>query len=435
MNLLPAQEVKKVKPGFSLRGELRVPADKSISHRAVILGALAEGTSVVHNFLRAQDTLSTVACIRRLGIRVEEKNGTLIVHGEGREGLKEPEDVLDCGNSGTTMRLLCGLLAGQKFFSVLTGDNSLRRRPMRRVVEPLGKMGAEIRGRQEGAFAPLAIKGRLLSAIEYTLPVASAQVKSALLLAGMYAAGGVVVREQVPSRDHTERMLKNMGADLFCRGGEIRLAEGSQLKPQEFVVPGDISSAAFFLVGAVVVPGSEVFVREVGINPTRAGIITVLKEMGARIEVENIREENGEPVADLRAFYSPLRGVEIGGELIPRLIDELPVLAVAMAKAEGRSVVRDAGELRVKETDRIRAVCANLSQLGVDIVEAPDGFVVRGGNPFQGGKVSSFGDHRLAMAMAIAALGAEGEVEIEGAEAVAVSYPGFWEDLERLCQV
>jgi len=398
------------------------------------LGALAEGTTAVHNFLRAQDTFSTVSCIRRLGIKVEEKDGTLTVCGEGLAGLKEPEDVLDCGNSGTTMRLLCGLLAGQKFFSVLTGDGSLRRRPMRRVVEPLGKMGAEIQGRQGGAFAPLAVKGRPLAGIEYTLPVASAQVKSALLLAGMYADGGVVVREQVASRDHTERMLKNMGANISCQKGEIRLVGGNPLKAQEFRVPGDISSAAFFLVGAATVPGSEVLIQDVGINPTRAGIIDVLRAMGARIEIENAREENGEPVADLRAFYSPLHGIEIGGEIIPRLIDELPVLAVAMARAEGRSVVKDAGELRVKETDRIRAVCANLSALGAEITETADGFVITGGKPLRGGRADSFGDHRLAMAMAVAALSAEDEVEIEGAEAVAVSYPGFWEDLERLCR-
>lgn len=414
-----------------LRGSLKVPADKSISHRTVILGGLAEGKSRVSNFLQSADTLSSAGCMQRLGIRIEEQEGELLIEGQGLHGLREPSEVLDCGNSGTTMRLLCGVLAGQRFFSVLTGDDSLCRRPMERVIQPLSRMGARIDGRGGGRFAPLAIRGGGLSGIEYRLPMASAQVKSALLLAGLYSEGVVELTEPQASRDHTERMLQAMGANLTIEGGKIMLKPVDRLEPLEINVPGDISSAAFFMIAATIVPGSELLLTRVGINPTRCGIIRVLREMGAKIQVLNERLEGGEPVGDIFLTSAPLKGVNITEELIPSLIDELPVLAVAMAMAEGDSRVSGASELRVKETDRIKAVCTNLAALGVDIAETEDGFVVRGGRGISGGSVESFGDHRIAMAMGVAGLTSRGEVKLRGAEAVAISYPEFWNDLAR----
>ena len=421
-----------IKSGGSLRGELRVPSDKSISHRTIILGALAQGRSSIRNFLRAEDTLSTIRCIRALGVAVEDSGEVIEVQGVGLKGLREPADVLDCGNSGTTMRLLSGLVAGYPFLSILTGDDSLRNRPMARVARPLILMGATVEGRKNGSYAPLAVRGGQSRGIEYRLPVASAQVKSAILLAGLNIEGETKVVEPAASRDHTERMLKAMGANLRIESKGIRITGGKELEPQEFTVPGDISSAAFFLVGASLVPGSEVILREVGINPSRAGIIEVLRQMGASIQVENERVVSGELVADLVVKSAPLKGIKIQGERIPSLIDEIPVLAVAMAVAEGESSVEDAHELRVKETDRIKAVCANLKALGAQVEETADGFRIRGSEMLKGGEVDSFGDHRLAMAMGIAGLITQEGISLNRAEAVSISYPNFWEDLELL---
>ncbi|MBE3588721.1 MAG: 3-phosphoshikimate 1-carboxyvinyltransferase [Thermoanaerobacteraceae bacterium] len=416
-----------ITPPRALKGEVRVPGDKSISHRAVMLGALAEGDTCIENFLMGADCLATVRCLSALGVSFTgpDDRGRLTVHGRGAGALREPEDVLDAGNSGTTMRLLLGILAGLPFFSVITGDASLRRRPMKRVTDPLSRMGADIRGRQEGNLAPLAVRGGTLQGMEYTSPVASAQVKSALLLAGLLAAGQTSVTEPAPSRDHTERMLQYFGAIIHRAGRTTRITGGQALHGRPVTVPGDISSAAFFMVAAAVVPGSAVTIRDVGVNPTRDGIIQVLKEMGADIEVFNIHEQGGEPVADVRVRHSRLRGVTVAGDLIPRLIDEIPVLAVAGALAEGELVVRDAAELKVKESNRIATVAVELKKFGVDIQELPDGLRVRGGRPLTGARCESHGDHRIAMAMTVAGLAARGKTVIQGAECMDVSFPGF----------
>lgn len=423
-----------IKGGAPLKGEIRVPTDKSISHRTVMLGALAQGRSRVRNFLRAEDTLATVRCLQALGVTIkeQEQGEVLEIEGHGLKGIREASGILDCGNSGTTMRLLTGLAAGYPFMTILTGDDSLRQRPMARVVRPLLLMGATLDGRKNGAYAPLTIRGGRLRGIEYPLPVASAQVKSAILLAGLNIEGETKLIEPAASRDHTERMLQAMGADLRREGDVIRLTGGKELQPQEFTVPGDISSAAFFLVGASLVPGSELVLRDVGINPSRTGAITVLRQMGASIQVENERLVSGEAIADLVVKSAPLKGIRIEAESIPSLIDELPVLALAMALAEGESSVEGAEELRVKETDRIQAICTNLSALGVKTEETPDGFRVQGAETLKGGEVTSFGDHRLAMTMGIAGLISQGDIRLKGAEAVGVSYPHFWEDLDRL---
>jgi 3-phosphoshikimate 1-carboxyvinyltransferase len=426
-----------------LRGQVRVPGDKSISHRALLLGAIAQGETCVRGFLPAADCLATLRCVRDLGIDVDELNATtlglssrrrietLVVHGRGLHGLREPEEALDCGGSGTTMRLLTGLLAGQPFASTLTGNASLLRRPMERIAIPLRQMGAEVRT-TEGR-PPLVIRGGRLRGIEYTLPVASAQVKSAILLAGLYAEGETVVREPGPARDHTERMLRAMGAPLHASRGVITLAPcPSSLVPLDITIPGDFSSAAFPLVAALLVPGSEVVIESVGINPTRTGLLEVLRRMGAEVAVESGGEVSGEPVADLIARTSDLEGIEVGGDIIPRMIDELPILAVAATQARGLTVVRDAAELRVKETDRIGATAAELRKLGARIEERADGFVVQGAAPLHGAHVSSHGDHRLAMSLAVAGLIARGETAIEGAECIGDSFPDFVETLRTL---
>ncbi|BDG60629.1 3-phosphoshikimate 1-carboxyvinyltransferase [Caldinitratiruptor microaerophilus] len=420
-------------PSGPLRGRLTVPGDKSISHRAVILGAIARGTTEITNFLPGGDCLRTVACMEALGAEVERRSPThLRVRGRGLDGLREPEDVLDVGNSGTTIRLLTGLLAGQRFFSVLTGDASIRRRPMGRVVRPLTEMGAEIRGRQGGERAPLAVQGRALRPVHYRSPVASAQVKSAVLLAGLTCEGETAVTEPAPSRDHTERMLAGFGARVRRQGLTAAVEGRPDLEGQRVDVPGDISSAAFLLVAAALVPGSEVVIEGVGVNPTRTGILDVLAAMGAAVELQNPREAAGEPVADLYVRSAPgLRGAEIGGELIPRLIDEIPVLAVAACAAEGTTVIRDAAELRVKESDRLAALATELGRLGARVEERPDGLVIHGGG-LRGGRAQAHGDHRLAMALGVAGLVAPEGVEVEGAESVDVSFPGFWDVLAGL---
>jgi 3-phosphoshikimate 1-carboxyvinyltransferase len=426
---------KIIRKSAPLKGELFVAPDKSISHRAVIFSSLAKGEGIVRNFLQANDTLSTCDCMRQLGISIEEKDSILIICGKGLDGLKEPKTILDCGNSGTTIRLLSGLLASQPFFSVLSGDESLNARPMKRVIHPLSTMGADILARDDNSYPPLAIRGKLLKGIDYRLPVASAQLKSALILAALNAQDATILHEKEKSRDHTERMLAAMGADIESSELTIRIRPGIELMPQEFMVPGDISSAAFFLVAAAIVPGSELLIKNVGINPSRAGIIEVLKAMGAKIKVVNQRFFAGEEVADILVSSSELKAVELDGEIIPRLIDELPVLAVAMAVADGESSVRGAGELRVKETDRIAAVSSELARMGVQIKELDDGFIVQG-NPdlLRGNPVNSHGDHRIAMSLAIAALRAEGETRIGGAEAVSISFPGFWSTLAQITE-
>ena len=426
-----------ITPSHNLKGEIRVPGDKSISHRAVMLGAIASGDTVIENFLPGADCLSTIACFRKMGVTIEGPgaDGAVRVAGRGLTGLREPDDVLDAGNSGTTMRLLMGILAGQEFFSVLTGDASLRRRPMARVTKPLIEMGALIRGRNEAGLAPLAVRGGHLRPIDYKSAVASAQVKSAVLLAGLYAEGRTTVTEPVISRDHTERMLKHFGANINTKDGAVALEGRPRLCGGRIEIPGDISSAAFFLVAAAIIPGSDLILRGVGVNPTRSGILDVLPEMGADIEQFNRREAGGEPVADLRVRYAgPLKGVTIAGGLIPRLIDEIPALAIAGAMANGVMEIREAAELKVKESNRIATVMTLLEQYGVKAQELPDGLIVSGAGKLRRAVCDSRGDHRIAMAAAIAALASDGDSLIHNAECIDVSFPGFNQVLDRISE-
>lgn len=421
-------ETRTIAPATGLRGEIAVPGDKSISHRAIMFASLAKGESRVRGLLRGEDCLSTLKAFQTMGVEVIEKGGDeLIIRGRGLDGLQEPEDVIDCGNSGTTMRLMSGILAAQPFFSVLTGDRYLRKRPMGRVVSPLAQMGAKILGRAGNKKAPLAIDGGGLVPTEYRSPVASAQVKSALLLAGMQIEGTTTVYEPHLSRDHSERMLRYFGANIESFNGGARISGPVSLAGREVDVPGDISSAAFFLVAGLIVPGSELLLKNVGVNPTRSGIIDILQQMGGSIELLNQRELSGEPVADLLVKSSELKGIEICGELVPRAIDEFPVISVAAAFAAGVTIISDAAELRVKETDRIAAMCATLGKLGAQIAPLEDGLRVTGGQPLNGAKVNSFGDHRIAMSIAVAALRAAGEVDIEDTGCTATSFPHFWE--------
>ncbi|MDX2229233.1 MAG: 3-phosphoshikimate 1-carboxyvinyltransferase [Leptolyngbyaceae cyanobacterium bins.349] len=424
--------------GFSLQGRIRVPGDKSISHRSLMLGALATGETVIQGLLLGEDPRSTAACFRALGAEISALNTTEVrVKGIGLGQLLEPPDVLNAGNSGTTLRLMLGILASHpdRFFTV-TGDDSLRSRPMSRVVKPLQQMGAEIWGRKAGSFAPLAIQGRSLQPIHYQSPIASAQVKSCILLAGLMTDGTTTVTEPALSRDHSERMLKAFGAHVVvdpetCSASVIGPA---QLTGQAVVVPGDISSAAFWLVAGAIVPGADVTVENVGINPTRTGVLEVLQMMGADITQENVREVAGEPVADLRVRGgATLQGCTIAGDLIPRLIDEIPVLAVAATVAEGITTVKDAEELRVKESDRIAVMAAQLNQMGAKVSELPDGMEITGGTALTGAELDSYTDHRIAMSLAIAALRASGNTIIHRAEAAAISYPEFVETLVNVC--
>jgi len=422
-----------VRPGPPLRGRVSVPGDKSISHRALILGAIGEGSSRVENFLPAADCRATLRAVRALGVEVEElAPTTLIVHGRGLHGLQEPDDVLDCARSGTTIRLLAGLLAGQPFLSVLSGEAQLRRRPMARVVEPLRLMGATILGHDAGRRPPLAIRGGELRGIDYTLPVASAQVKSALLLAGLYADGPTTLHVPGPARDHTERMLAAMGTRLAIGDWGVQIEPGGQLQALDVAVPGDLSSAAFLVVAAMLVPGSEITVEGVGVNPTRTGLLDVLQAMGADVVLHGEREVSGEPVADLVVRACELRGVEVGGGVVVRMIDEFPVLAVVATQAQGETVVRDSAELRVKETDRIATTVAELRRLGAEIEARPDGFVVHGPTRLHGAIVHSHGDHRLAMALTVAGLIATGETIVQDVDCIADSFPGFEATLAHL---
>jgi 3-phosphoshikimate 1-carboxyvinyltransferase len=421
-----------VKAPRALEGRVSPPGDKSISHRAVILNGIARGDSRVSNFARSADCLATVACMRSLGVVIDSsKGGGLVVRGVGAKGLQEADDVLCAENSGTTMRLLAGLLAGQPFLSIITGDRSLRSRPMDRVIQPLRLMGAQIWGQSSDSRAPLVIRGGDLHGIRYTLPVASAQLKSALLLAALFAEGDTVIKEPIASRDHTERMLKAMGAKIEVKRDVITLSPG-RLRAVDIAVPGDISSAAFWLVAGAVHQRADIRLSNVGINPTRSGIIDVLNAMGADINVTNERMVSGEPVADLRAQSSQLSGIEISGQLIPKVIDEIPLVALAASVARGKTVIRDAKELRVKETDRISNTAKELLKLGADVRELPDGMIIQGKKKLRGAACESHGDHRLAMMLGIAGLVAEGETKIDNAEAVNISYPRFWQDLKRL---
>lgn len=422
-----------VHSGNPLHGRATVPGDKSISHRALLLSAIAEGTSRVEGFLPSADCLATLRAVRALGVEVEQHApSTLVVHGRGLHGLQEPEDVLDCARSGTTMRLLAGLLAGQPFASVLSGEAQLRRRPMGRIVDPLRRMGATVLGRDGGRHPPLAIQGGNLRGIDYQLPVASAQLKSALLLAGLYADRATILHEPGPARDHTERMLMAMGERLEIGDSGMEIGPGGGLQAMDVAVPGDFSSAAFLIVAATSVPGSEITIEGVGVNPTRTGLLDLLHEMGADIMIQNERTLGGEPVADLTICAARLRGVEAGGDLVVRAIDEWPVLAVAATQAQGVTVLRDAAELRVKETDRIATTVQELRRLSAHIEPRPDGFVVRGPTPLQGSTVQSHGDHRLAMALAVAGLLAAGETHVQHTDCIADSFPGFEETLAQL---
>ncbi len=420
-----------------LRGTVEVPGDKSISHRAVIFNAVAEGSARITNFLAGADCLSTIACVRALGVDVAQQEGEVHVRGVGLRGLREPADVLDCGNSGTTLRLLAGLLAGTSIFSVLTGDASLRSRPQRRIVEPLRALGAQIDGRQSGDRAPLAVRGAELRGGSYSLPVASAQVKSALLLAALGGSGPLTLSGRIDSRDHTERMLGAMGIDLQIAPDQITLHPPTHpVLPYALSlrVPGDPSSAAFWWVAAAIHPDAELTTPGVCLNPTRTGALDVLRAMGANVEITNRRSEGSEPVGDVTVRSSQLRGTVIGGDLIPRLIDEIPILAVAAACAQGETLVQDAQELRAKETDRIATVAAGLAALGVEIEPTNDGMglVGLGGPALRGAALQTYHDHRLAMAWAVASLVASGETTIADPELASVSYPGFWETLTQI---
>lgn len=426
-------ETRTISPANSLRGEIIVPGDKSISHRAIMFASLAKGESRVRGLLRGEDCMSTLKAFQSMGVEVVETGeDELIIQGRGLNGLQEPGDVVDCGNSGTTMRLMSGILAAQPFYSVLTGDQYLRKRPMGRVINPLTEMGAKILGRDGNKKAPLTIDGGGLKPTEYHSPVASAQVKSAVLLAGMQIKGTTTVYEPHLSRDHSERMLRYFGADIESFAGGARVTGPVSLEGRDVEVPGDISSAAFFLVAGLIVPGAELLLKNVGVNPTRSGIIDILQQMGGSIELLNQRELSGEPVADLLVKASALKGIEIGGELVPRAIDEFPVVSIAAAFASGVTTIRDAKELRVKETDRIAAMCDALGKLGGQIEPLEDGMRITGGSTLVGTTVDSFGDHRIAMSMAVAALRSETEVQIEDTGCTATSFPNFWELLNSI---
>lgn len=415
-----------------LRGELTVPGDKSVSHRSVMFGALADGMTEVENFLTGADCLSTIACFRQMGIDIVQNGTRVQVFGKGLHGLCAPAGVLDAGNSGTTVRLMSGILAGQSFSSVITGDESIRRRPMKRVMTPLSLMNASVSSVEQNGCAPLAIEGRPLTAIHYQSPVASAQVKSCVLLAGLYADSVTSVTEPVVSRNHTELMLRYFGASVKSEGRTASICPEPQLRGQKIRVPGDISSAAYFIAAALLVPGSEVLLRTVGINPTRDGMLRVCRDMGGDITLLNEDYSGAEPCADLLIRSSRLHGTVIEGGLIPTLIDELPVLAVLGAFAEGTTVIRDAAELKVKESDRIAVVADNLSRLGCDVEPTDDGMVIHGGRPLHEAVIDTKKDHRIAMSFAVAALACSGETQLLDADCVNISYPGFYEDLYKL---
>lgn len=412
--------------------KIKIPGDKSISHRAVMLGSIAEGTTEIDGFLTGADCLSTISCFQQLGVNIQRDGEKVTVHGVGLQGLKEPDSVLDVGNSGTTIRLISGILAGQNFTSLLTGDSSIRRRPMKRVLDPLGKMGAEVLGRDNNNKAPFAIKGKELESISYKTPVASAQIKSAILLAGLYSKGTTTVIEPEKSRNHTEVMLKGFGAEIE-EGPNFSSVKGfPKLMGQKITVPGDISSAAFFIAGALILPDKEVCIENVGLNETRTGIIDVFREMGGDIQIINERYTSGEKVGDIIVKSSKLKGITFGGEIIPRLVDEIPVIAVAATQAEGVTIIHGAEELKVKESDRLKTISKELSKMGADIEETDDGLIIKGGTPLKYADCESYDDHRIAMSCAIAGLVSDGGVSIDDLSCVDISFPGFFETIKSL---
>ena len=418
----------------SLKGEITIPGDKSISHRAVMFGSLAEGTTEVTNFLQGADCLSTISCFRNLGIDIENTPERILIHGKGLHGLKESATTLDTGNSGTTTRLISGILAGQSFTTILNGDASIQTRPMKRIITPLSMMGANIVSLNGNDCAPLRICGRSLHGITYNSPVASAQVKSCVLLAGLYADAPTSVTEPVLSRNHTELMLAGFGAKVTSSGTTATIEPEPDLKGMKIEVPGDISSAAYFIAAGLIIPNSEILVKNVGINPTRDGILRVAKEMGGDITILNEKISGGEPTCDLLVRSSSLKGVTVGGEIIPTLIDEIPMIAVMACFAEGTTIIKDAQELKVKESNRIDTVVTNLKAMGAHIEATDDGMIIEGGYPLHGAVIDSHLDHRIAMSFAVGALGADGETTIEGADCVKISYPEFYETLENLIQ-
>ena len=416
----------------SLKGEITIPGDKSISHRAVMFGSLAEGTTEVTNFLQGADCLSTISCFRNLGIDIENTPERILIHGKGLHGLKESATTLDTGNSGTTTRLISGILAGQSFTTILNGDASIQTRPMKRIITPLSMMGANIVSLNGNDCAPLRICGSSLHGITYNSPVASAQVKSCVLLAGLYADAPVSVTEPVLSRNHTELMLSGFGAKITSSGTTATIEPEPELKGMQIKVPGDISSAAYFIAAGLMVPNSEILIKNVGINPTRDGILRVVKEMGGDITILNKKVSGGEPTCDLLVRTSTLKGVTVGGDIIPTLIDEIPMIAVLACFAEGTTIIKDAQELKVKESNRIDTVVTNLKAMGAHIEATDDGMIIDGGYPLHGAVIDSHLDHRIAMSFAIGALCADGETTIEGAECVKISYPKFYETLDTL---
>ncbi len=418
----------------ALKGTVTVPGDKSISHRCVMFGALAEGTTKVTNFLQGADCLSTISCFQQMGIRIENRPDEILIHGRGLHGLQAPAGPLNTGNSGTTTRLISGILAGQNFVTDLNGDESIQSRPMKRIMEPLALMGAQIESLKGNDCAPLRIRGSRLHGIHYTSRVASAQVKSCILLAGLYAARPTSVTEPYLSRHHSELMLRHFGASVTSEGATAAILPEPKLRAQEIHVPGDISSAAYFIAAGLIVPGSEILIQNVGINPTRDGILKVCRKMGADITLLNEDSGNGEPTADLLVRSSTLHGTTVGGAVIPTLIDELPVIAALACFAEGATVIKDAQELKVKESNRIDVMVKNLSAMGAHITATEDGMLIEGGHPLHGAVIDSRLDHRIAMTFAVTALAADGETEITEADCVRISYPGFYEDLEKLCR-
>ena len=419
------------KKSTPLRGELAVPGDKSISHRAVMLGALAKGTTSVTNFLKGADCLSTISCFEKMGIEIEQLPSEILIHGKGLHGLNAPETILDAGNSGTTTRLLSGILAGQAFCTTLTGDASIQKRPMTRIITPLSQMGGKIESLSDNGCAPLKITGHPLKPIHYLSPVSSAQVKSCVLLAGMYADGITKVTEPYLSRNHSELMLRSFGADVISEGTTAAITGNPVLEGQNVIVPGDISSAAYFIAAGLLIPGSEILIKDVGINPTRDGILKVCADMGADIQLLNKREYGKEPVADILVKHSELKATVIEGALIPTLIDELPMLAVMAAFAQGTTVIRDAQELKVKESNRLDII-VHLSAMGADIIPTEDGMEIHGGKPLKGAVLDSYMDHRIAMSFAVAGMAADGETEILNASCVDISYPEFYRDMAAI---
>ena len=416
----------------ALKGTVTVPGDKSISHRSIMFGALSNGTTRVTNFLKGADCLSTIDCFRNLGIQIDDNPDEILIHGKGLHGLSAPKRMLDTGNSGTTTRLICGILAGQDFTTELNGDASIQTRPMKRITEPLSQMGAHITSLKNNDCAPLRIEGAPLHGIHYVSPVASAQVKSCILLAGLYADCPTSVTEPYLSRNHSEIMLRHFGVDLKSKGVTATIQPGAELFAQDIQVPGDISSAAYFIAAGLMVPDSEILIRNVGINPTRNGMLKVCQDMGADLTLLNVREAGGEPVADLLVRHSSLRGVTIGGAIIPTLIDELPMIAALACFAEGTTIIKDAQELKVKESNRIEVMAVNLNAMGACVTATEDGMIIEGGHPLHGAVIDSRLDHRIAMTFAVTALAADRETRIQGADCVRISYPGFYKDLEKL---